>query len=84
MYILKCITIFTIYLYSADGTRLENDDKKTWDEYNQKCEGHLSFSNDTIKGKWTGSTSNSPSARFWVGHRVWSYVLFGKRLIIRH
>ncbi|XP_055996787.1 uncharacterized protein LOC125648343 isoform X3 [Ostrea edulis] len=67
-------------LSNTDGTRLKND-KKTWDEYNQICEGRLSFFNDTINAHSRGNTNILPSARFWVGHRVWSYVLFGHAVL---
>lgn len=55
----------------------------TWDDFKIECEGHLTSLNEIKKRNVNSESSNTifPSSRFWVGHRIWSYInyQFGKK-----
>lgn len=54
----------------------------TWDDFKIECEGHLTSLNEIKERNVNSESSNTifPSSRFWIGHRIWSYInyQFGK------
>lgn len=79
--------IFTIpFSFSVDGIGLDQKESMTWEDFNFKCEGHLASLNE-ISSQYVQTkllNNISPTSRFWVGHRIWSYInyQFGKKYII--
>lgn len=62
-------------LSNSDGIQL-NQKETTWDDFKIECKGHLASLNEIkdININPESSTTILPSTRFWVGHRIWSYI----------
>ncbi|XP_061181214.1 uncharacterized protein LOC133189838 [Saccostrea echinata] len=69
----EMIMAYCTKLANTDGTMIM-DTNLTWNEHYNKCSGHLAFINDTKNVQWKSENSRLPSFRFWIGHRIWSYV----------
>lgn len=63
-------------LSNTDPTRLNQEEKMTWDDFKLKCEGRLASLNEIKNVNIDSKSSDTifPSSRFWVGHRIWSYI----------
>lgn len=61
-------------LENVDGTQLKQDKNMTWDDANSKCAGHLASLSEISSVQSQSEETDFPSSRFWVGHRIWSYI----------
>lgn len=61
-------------LSNVDGTQLKQNEDMTWDKFNLQCGGHLASLNEIGSVQPKSIENISPTSRFWVGHRIWSYI----------
>ncbi|XP_078334474.1 uncharacterized protein LOC111110014 isoform X4 [Crassostrea virginica] len=68
---------YWLSLSNVDEKRILEQENMTWDEFNEKCCGHLPSVKEALNIRRTEITNIPHSVRFWVGERIWNYIHFG-------